>query len=249
MAADGGKNGAPEPNMTLWRRISTTVETILVFLGTTLIIPIFFAPVLFGTEALPVAALWYFGGEPWQWYGVLLGYCGGPLACVLLSRGMDGKQWLWLLACVLQLAVLSPIRGGAVSMGLAAVWLQVKAVKARRKARKAANPHSGPMRIMLIGDSFAPVVDGVATFTGQVINSMSKAGHTVAVATAAPIDVSTLPADVQFTHVHGVFLKASEHYITLPTLSLIKAILKFKPDVVQCFEGALPISYVSAPIW
>lgn len=222
-------------------------DTILIFLCSIIGLPTVYGPFMLGTEILPIAALCVYGGEWWQWAGVLAGYSSGVLACVFRAKGRIGLGWLWQLTAVLQFAVLLPVRGGMCSAAIGAVWLGARSWKLHCGAKRALK--RGPMRILLVGDSFDPVMDGVATFTSQAIRYLSQQGHDVAVATAAPMDEAALKrSGARYYPIGGVYAEHAQHHISLPTYGLVRALFVFKPDVVHCFEGALPISLVTSVI-
>ena len=207
--------------------------------------PFLYAPLIFGSEALPLLALFAFGGSSWQWTVTAGCYLTGPVVCIARNSGKRDLPHLHLYTSALQLLALVPVCCGAVSAAIMICWLLVDALHARRERATPKLESGNPMRVLLVGDSFEPAVDGVVTFTSNAIRHLTEQGHEVGVATFAPISKDALHGAEHFP-IGGLYMEDAQHYLTLPTPALLLAIIKFRPDVLHCYEGALPVSFMTA---
>lgn len=196
------------------------------------------APIELGSDIIPLLVLWLHGDAmaAWQWTAVATGYLLLPLTCILRSGGLKGLPHLQLCATLLQLHALFFVGRGwwTTIMAMLSSIEQLCSIWQRRSLRRKLKA-DGKMRVMMVGDSFEPAVDGIVTYTSRAIPHFLHQGHAVAVATAAPFTQEIAPG-VDIFQIAGIHLPEQFHFLTLPSLSLILAIIRWKPDVVHSFE-------------
>ena len=206
--------------------------------------PLFYAPLIFGSEALPLLAMLAYGGSNWQWAVMAGCYLSGPFACVARKSGKSDLPHLNLVTSTIQLLALMPVCKGACSAIILIWWLLVHIMIVRGQRATPKLESRKPKRILLVGDSFEPAVDGVVTFTSNTIQHLTRQGHTVAVATFAPMSKEALHG-AELIPVGGLHMVDAGHYLTLPTPTLLLAIHKFRPDVVHGYEAAVPVCFMT----
>jgi glycosyltransferase involved in cell wall biosynthesis len=94
----------------------------------------------------------------------------------------------------------------------------------------------GKLRIMVIGDSMPPKVDGVSIRIGHLSKKLSEAGHAMHLITSIrswkePLngaEVTQLPGYVSSWY--------KEHSFSIPTPQIFYAIFKFKPHVIHILD-------------
>jgi phosphatidylinositol alpha 1,6-mannosyltransferase len=101
------------------------------------------------------------------------------------------------------------------------------------------------LRVLIVGDSIPPKVDGVAVRAGHLVRALTAAGHSVHIVTSIrgePLDGAGV------TRLPGV--RASvypEHSMTVPHPGLLLAIARFRPHVVHILdEGFLAAAAAAA---
>jgi hypothetical protein len=104
-----------------------------------------------------------------------------------------------------------------------------------RKACAGEGPADGKMRVLLIGDSFPPKVDGVATFAENSVILLQQFGHTVHVVTSIAGPERLWGAAV--TRLPGMTTPISPgHSISLPLPTVFFTFMKFKPHAIHLLE-------------
>jgi len=96
-------------------------------------------------------------------------------------------------------------------------------------------PKDGKLRILLIGDSFPPKVDGVATFAENSALFLQEFGHKVQIVTsiAGPEKISGAPV----TRLPGMTTPISPgHSISLPLPTVLFTFMRFKPHAIHLLE-------------
>lgn len=98
-------------------------------------------------------------------------------------------------------------------------------------------PQRKKLRIMLIGDSFTPKVDGVATFTENTVLNFKRRGHEVHVITSIVGPETLFGATV--TRLFGLkSLMCPTTSLTLPSPTIIWELIRYRPHIVHVFEGS-----------
>jgi hypothetical protein len=143
----------------------------------------------------------------------------------------SATRW-WLVPSLLAHAA---TRGGRwFTLFAAAHAVAVAARMALAQLAKAEPPVEGKLRVLLVGDSFAPKIDGVATRTGWAARILPSRGHSLHILTsarAAPLEgvpVTPLPG------VHPAVYR--QHRLTLPGAAMATALLAFRPHVVHLYD-------------
>lgn len=125
----------------------------------------------------------------------------------------------------------------AILVAMGAITLRRWLVHACAPLRK--NSQSGALRILLAGDSFAPKVDGVATYSSRSIEYLRARGHTVEVLCSIKGDGDHIYG-APVTRIAGVRpAVCPEHSATLPSLRIFSVLMRFRPDAVHCFDQNL----------
>ena len=191
-----------------------------------------------------------FRGETWQWVGMLTILLAGPVLGA--ANFVPPNVVAFISSPTGLLVVILPIWFGAdpsadygfCNAAVFAVMLcGMFAMQSFGKLHW--SPWGGPgkkMRIMLVGDSFEPKVDGVSTFTTHTIKELVSKGHTVCVVTSVGTEDTLHGARVIRLPGIGIELHKG-HSLTLPSVQLLSALREFKPNVLHIFEGCIPIGF------
>ena len=229
----------------IWEAFFLGGSVVACILAITMVI----VPLRMTVEIMAVTTLYTAGAQPWQWALLACSFAGyGPVLCyfaaldrsntvVAMRPYLFGLFRTTLVLAILPSSVLGCLLVGCIQFALPALSAYRSNAKYSRMAKK------GPLRILLVGNSFEPIVDGVATFTTQTIKGLTASGHTVAIATHCPTPSPLHGASVY--RLFGFHLKEVNHYLTLPSPALIRALIDFQPDVVHCFEGIVPITGIT----
>mmetsp|Transcript_33579 Transcript_33579/g.77478 ORF Transcript_33579/g.77478 Transcript_33579/m.77478 type:complete len:552 (-) Transcript_33579:226-1881(-) len=112
---------------------------------------------------------------------------------------------------------------------------------------KSPRPGAGePLRVLCIGDSFFPYMDGVQTFTTNTIQQLRSMNHEVHVFTSVAGPDKLFGVDV--TRGAGMGGNYPGHSLTLPSPALFRA-LTFRPHLVHLFDTCPIALLTSFVLW
>ena len=109
---------------------------------------------------------------------------------------------------------------------------------------RAEPPTDGKYRILIVGDSIAPKIDGVATRTTKACELLPKWGHSIHILTSARsepllgLPVTRLPGIVPSFY--------PQHSLTLPGFAMVTTLFRFRPHVVHLFDENIVNAFMVA---
>jgi glycosyltransferase involved in cell wall biosynthesis len=104
----------------------------------------------------------------------------------------------------------------------------------------------GQLRVLIIGDSVPPKVDGVAIRVGHLVRQLQAAGHCAHIVTSIRSRDEPLYG-AQVTQLPGYVSRwYLEHSMTIPTPALLLAFLRFRPHVVHIMDEGFMAAIATA---
>lgn len=212
-----------------------------------------FVPMIGRTDLLPLLALLKFRSEAtWLQLFCILGvdFIRPVVVSLRLTHGLSGLHFVRPLTYVIQFVALLLLTGAPITTAIAVCclleqygfpWWTQRCARAKQASR---GGEKRQLRVALIGDSFRPTVDGVTTFTTELLKHHAKEGNEVAIMTHTPIQKEDLHG-ATLIQTPGLYMAAEDHYLTILTFSTFITLLRFRPDVVVGVEGALPCNLFS----